>query len=199
MIQQNSVSSVPLFTEETTPFLVGPDELTLPQTENQVVLQVHGVPVLVNPESMIMQDPLGKNSLDESMVVGSDELSIAQKPDDSVVLQVHGKAVHVNTELLQLSNPVVNPPFNNWSIYQPSVPHDKGDEGKQDLGLRNIIIDGVNGYDFTQLDAQNPIVNPPFNNWSIYQPSVPHDTGDLGKQDLGLRDIIIDGVNGYDF
>jgi hypothetical protein len=49
-----------------------------------------------------------------------------------------------------------------------------------------------------QLDAQNPVWNPPFNNWSVNQPSGPHATGDAGHQDLELRDIIIDGVNGYD-
>jgi len=98
---------------------------------------------------------------------------------------------------IQLSNPVNNPPYNNWSVNQPSVPHDFGDEGKQDLGVRNIIIDGVNGYDFVQLG--NPVNNPPYNNWSVNQPSVPHDFGDEGKQDLGVRNIIIDGVNGYDF
>ena len=50
----------------------------------------------------------------------------------------------------QISNPVVNPPFNNWSANQPTVSHDSGDAGMADLGLRNLIIDGVNGYDFAQ-------------------------------------------------
>merc|ERR1711957_272122 len=47
-------------------------------------------------------------------------------------------------------NPVWNPPFNNWSVNQPSVLHDSGDKGDQDLELRDIIIDGVNGYDLVQ-------------------------------------------------
>merc|ERR1719491_2449744 len=71
-------------------------------------------------------------------------------------------------------NPVWNPPFNNWSVNQPSVLHDSGDKGDQDLELRDIIIDGVNGYDLVQTHAMNPVVNPPFNNWSVNQPSVPH-------------------------
>ena len=49
--------------------------------------------------------------------------------------------------LVQTENPVVNPPFNNWSINQPSVTHAKGLNGDEDVGLRNIIIDGVNGFD----------------------------------------------------
>jgi hypothetical protein len=46
-------------------------------------------------------------------------------------------------------NPVENPPFNNWSVNQPSPPHQHGMKGNEDLGLRDIIIDGVN-YDLVQ-------------------------------------------------
>lgn len=59
-----------------------------------------------------------------------------------------------------------------------------------------MIIDGVNGYNLVQL--KNPVENPPFNNWSVNQPSVAHNSGASGHEDLGLRDMIIDGVNGYD-
>jgi len=69
--------------------------------------------------------------------------------------------------------------------------------GNEDLGQREIIIDGVN-YDFVQLGAQNPVWNPPMNNWSVNQPSPPHEHGMRGNEDLGQREIIIDGVN-YDF
>jgi len=68
--------------------------------------------------------------------------------------------------------------------------------GDEDVGLRNLIIDGVNGYDLVQL--KNPVVNPPFNNWSINQPSVTHARGMNGDEDVGLRNLIIDGVNGFD-
>ena len=86
---------------------------------------------------------------------------------------------------------MVNPPFNNWSVNQPSPPHDHGLRGNEDLGQREIIIDGVN-YDFVQVGSQNPVINPPFNNWSVNQPSPPHDTGLPGKADLG-QNIIVDG------
>ena len=49
----------------------------------------------------------------------------------------------------QVNNPVDNPPFNNWSVNQPSPPHDHGWYGKEDLGLRNLIIEGVDGFDLT--------------------------------------------------
>ena len=121
--------------------------------------------------------------------------------DDQVVLQVNGKPVIVkpdNSELIQTSNPVENPPFNNWSVNQPSPPHARGAVGNEDLGWRNIVIDGVNGYDFVQTESQNPVENPPFNNWSVNQPSPPHARGAVGNEDLGWRNLVIDGVNGYD-
>ena len=68
-------------------------------------------------------------------------------------------------------------------------------EGNEDLGQKDIIIDGVN-YDYVQL--KNPVTNPPFNNWSVNQPRVPHANGMEGTEDLGQKDIIIDGVN-YDY
>ena len=75
-----------------------------------------------------------------------------------------------NGHKLEQKNPVVNPPFNNWSVNQPSPPHDHGMTGNEDLGQREIIIDGVN-YGFVQQKAdirmKNPVVNPPFNNWSV--------------------------------
>jgi len=60
------------------------------------------------------------------------------------------------------------------------------------LELRDIIIDGVNGYDLLQTGQQNtnPVVNPPFNNWSVHQPSVPHDHGLAGKEELGEHMIV---------
>jgi len=71
---------------------------------------------------------------------------------------------------MNMGNPVWNPPFNNWSVNQPSVPHEHGDDGYQDLELRDLIIDGVNGYDLVQTGEKNtnPVVNPPFNNWSVH-------------------------------
>lgn len=102
------------------------------------------------------------------------------------------KPAPITVKLAQVSNPVTNPPFNNWSVNQPSPDHDSGDAGNQDLSLRNLIIEGVNGYDLVQTGASNPVVNPPFNNWSVNQPSVPHDSGLAGNADLG-QNIIVDG------
>ena len=63
----------------------------------------------------------------------------------------HFKVGPDELNLIKLQNPVVNPPFNNWSINQPSVSHAKGMTGDEDVGLRNLIIDGVNGFDLVEL------------------------------------------------
>jgi hypothetical protein len=55
-----------------------------------------------------------------------------------------------------------------------------------------LIIEGVNGYDLVQTQAENPVVNPPFNNWSVNQPTVPHQSGLPGDFDMGQH-IIVDG------
>jgi len=113
--------------------LVGPDEVALPKKKaaqmgsNQVLGQQDktGVPVHVNPT--LMKDTMGEADLGMNMRVGPDEVHVDKK------------AKKVN--LAQIGNPVVNPPFNNWSVNQPSVPHEHGLSAYQDLG-QNIIIDG---------------------------------------------------------
>merc|ERR1719473_787477 len=59
-------------------------------------------------------------------------------------------------KLAQTSNPVVNPPFNNWSVNQPFPPHQIGVPGKADLG-QEIIVDGHHvHYLQTASDVQAP-------------------------------------------
>jgi hypothetical protein len=135
------------------------------------------VPVIVNPESMLLKNEVARSELHRAMGL---------KPNQ------YFKVGPDQLNLVELDNPVVNPPFNNWSINQPSVSHAKGMNGDEDVGLRNIIIDGVNGYDLVQMNKANPVINPPFNNWSVNQPAKKHDTGMKGDEDLGL-DLIIDG------
>jgi len=62
-----------------------------------------------------------------------------------------------------------------------------------DLGIRDMIVDGIN-FDLVQTQAkvQNPVENPPFNNWSVNQPSPPHREGWAGKEDWG-QNMIVDG------
>merc|ERR1719453_1546883 len=143
--------------------------------------QMRGDPVYVNPESMLRDNTMASARLGlQEVVIGPDELNLHQKHADNMNVQ------------LRAENPVANPPFNNWSVNQPSVPHDHGDAGHQDLELRDLIIDGVNGYDLVQTKAENPVVNPPFNNWSVNQPTVPHQSGLPGDFDMGQH-IIVDG------
>ena len=96
-------------------------------------------------------------------------------------------------------NPVWNPPYNNWSVNQPSGPHQTGLSAYQDLG-QNMIVDGHRVHfaqvsepnSFAQTNSKNPVWNPPFNNWSVNQPSPPHATGLNAYEDLG-QNIIVDG------
>jgi len=93
--------------------------------------QTAGIPVLVNPESMLRPNTEAASDLTLPMIVGPDDVTA-----------------------VQLNNPVNNPPFNNWSVNQPSPVHDSGDKGDQNLDLRDIVIDGVNGYDLVQTHAK---------------------------------------------
>lgn len=148
--------------------------------KNVKLAQTEGSPILVQP--VLLQNTMKNFNFGENIVVGVDDASYAQTHDKMNLLA-------------QTSNPVVNPPFNNWSVNQPSPPHQYGMTGTEDLGQRNIIIDGVN-YDYVQTKAdvkmQNPVVNPPFNNWSVNEPSPPHQHGLNGAADLG-QNIIVDG------
>jgi len=116
--------------------LIGPDEVALPKkkalaaAKNQVLGQKDqkGVPVHVNPT--LMSNSMGDADLGMSMRVGPDEVHVEKKG-----------AKKENVKLAQVENPVVNPPFNNWSVNQPSPPHQVGLSAYQDLG-QNIIVDG---------------------------------------------------------
>ena len=94
-----------------------------------------GVPVLVEPT--IMVNEMGTVPLGLKMKVGNDYVSVIKKSGSQVLDDKSGAdAAYIQTE-----NPVVNPPFNNWSINQPSVKHARGLDGDADLG-QNMIIDG---------------------------------------------------------
>ena len=86
------------------------------QPDDDVVLQVHGVPVIVRGDDTVMRDDMGDYRFLGRMRVGLDDVNYMQ-------------------------NPVHNPPMNNWSVHQPSPPHDHGMRGDEDLG-QDIIVAG---------------------------------------------------------
>merc|ERR1719230_769455 len=106
---------------------------------------------------------------------------------------VTDKPSPITMKLAQTSNPVENPPFNNWSVNQPSPAHTRGLDANEQLGIKDMIVDGIN-FDLVQTDAKvkNPVDNPPWNNWSVNQPSPPHAEGYAGNEDYG-QNIIVDG------
>ena len=98
------------------------------KADSSVQKLAQGEPVLVKP--VLLKDEMAEADMGMKMVVGPDDIKVAQRKAES------GK-----TTLAQLENPVVNPPFNNWSVNQPSPPHQRGYAGTADYG-QNIIIDG---------------------------------------------------------
>ena len=112
--------------------LVGPDEIQLKKMkeakQNLGQKENNGVPVHVNPT--LMKNTMEDADLGLKMRVGPDEVQVPKKD-----------AKKEGTKLAQTSNPVWNPPYNNWSVNQPSPPHQVGLSAYQDLG-QNIIVDG---------------------------------------------------------
>ena len=102
----------------------------------KALAQKQGVPVLVNPTTRTNE--VGTVPLGIKMRVGHDDVTVEKKTP--AVQSVAQKGSEVKS-LAQTQNPVVNPPFNNWSVYQPAVKHDKGLDAGADLG-QNIIVDG---------------------------------------------------------
>lgn len=74
--------------------------------------------------------------------------------------------------------------------------------GTVDLRLRDVIMEGVNGYDFVQLEDD---LNRPEDQTVLQVNGVPVLVNpkllknEMGTTDLRLRDQIIDGVNGFDY
>lgn len=81
---------------------VGPDEISAVQMpEDSVVLQVNGVPVEVNPESILLPNEMASSRIFAAgtLTLGVDEITAAQRekaPEDKVVLQVNGEPFEVN-------------------------------------------------------------------------------------------------------
>jgi len=100
-----------------------------------------GVPVLVNP--VIMSNTEAEADLKLKLLVGPDEVNVAKKNAKKAAVFAELDDSSDDEEFVQLDawNPVNNPPYNNWSVNQPSVPHNHGLAGDADLG-QNIIVDG---------------------------------------------------------
>ena len=84
-------------------------QLSAPQDD--VVLQVNGVPVYVNSESMMLENSMAKVNLGIKINIGPDDVAFSQKskpstaPSDAVTLQVNGVPVLVNPETMLALTP----------------------------------------------------------------------------------------------
>ena len=88
-----------------------PAKAKLLQLEDNIMLQVNGVPVYVNPESMIISNTQASTPLGLNIVMGPDDVSFkkthkkqAMSLEDNVVLQVNGVPVLVNPETMIVGN-----------------------------------------------------------------------------------------------
>ena len=99
MLMSNTMAAARIFANGTVD--IGPDEITAAQMpediDESVTLQVNGVPVLVNPESMLMS-----NTMAGSRIFANGTLDIG--PDEITAVYVHGVPVLVNPESMLLKN-----------------------------------------------------------------------------------------------
>jgi hypothetical protein len=130
-----------LITDKPSPITVALGQKAPANAKNiQMEKAAKGVPVLVNP--VLKSNTEAETDLKLKLLVGPDEVSVAKKnaaKKPAAFAEIESS--DDEEELVQLNNPVENPPFNNWSVNQPSVPHAHGLAGKADLG-QNIIVDG---------------------------------------------------------
>merc|ERR1712166_1723108 len=115
--------------------------------QNLLQMEKRGVPIIVNP--VIMKNTEGDVDLGLKMLVGPDEVSVAKKnaakaKKFATFAEIKSSDEEEESMLLQLNaqNPVNNPPWNNWSVNQPTVPHNHGLSAKADMG-QNIIVEGT--------------------------------------------------------
>jgi hypothetical protein len=87
-----------------------PAKAALIEFDDDVVLQLNGVPVSVNPESMIVQNTEAATSLGLDIRMGPDDVVFKKRApkvaalEDNIVLQVWGVPVLVNPESLIVAN-----------------------------------------------------------------------------------------------
>ena len=129
-----------LITDKPSPITVALGQKAPANAKNiQMEKAAKGVPVLVNP--VLKTNTEAETDLKLKLLVGPDEVNVAKKNAKKPAAFAEIESSDDEEELVQLNNPVENPPFNNWSVNQPSVPHAHGLAGKADLG-QNIIVDG---------------------------------------------------------
>ena len=113
MLKSNEMAASRIFSSGT--IVIGADEVTASQTkednmsEESVVLQVNGVPVEVNPESMLMPTVTQSGTASMrifptgSITIGTDEITAVQKsaPADKATVQLSEPFVTgMDTDLL---------------------------------------------------------------------------------------------------
>jgi hypothetical protein len=195
---------------------IGPDEVSVARNHRQPYTKfVQGVPVHVNPVIMRATGAEGDH-LGLDMKIGPDEVSVIRKHHPKTLfaeVNDEGVPVYVNptlmpptgaeTEALPVNMTVGGSNYNHFFAQSEGVPvhvnpvimRETGAESDH-LGLDMRIgpdeVSVIKKHPSSYAQVRNPVVNPPFNNWSVNQPTVPHDHGLAGDADLGQH-IIVDG------
>jgi len=119
---------------------------------------------------------MGDAKLDMDIKVGPDELSLQKKKAEAqstmALNQKQGVPVHVDPVLMR------------------DTMGDANLGMQMRVGMDEVSVAKKQPTKLAQLE--NPVYNPPFNNWSTNQPSPPHAYGLAGHEDLG-QNIIVDG------
>lgn len=77
---------------------IGPDNVTVAQLADTVTLQVEGIPVLVNPESELMENEGAALRLNPCETVNGESKECEVGPDNLTLTQTQGVPVFVNPE-----------------------------------------------------------------------------------------------------
>jgi len=150
--------------------------------DDTVVLQVKGVPVLVNPT--LMKDEVGAETFGNTILIGPNNVTYAQSSED-LVLNVRGKNVHVGQEeLVQHSD---DPSETNIKptikVGEDTLTH--GISGIEDLNEN--IINGKDKIHFASAahsdDPREKDIEKNYPTVSIQKETITH--GITGTEDLG--------------
>ena len=125
---------------------IGPDDVSIAQLDDDVTLQINGVPVLVHPESELLTNEVAAVRLNPCVdvngnsvpcQVGPDEINIAQI-DESNFMQKKGVPVLVNPESELLKNDMASARLNPCETPE-------GLYKKCEIGADEVVVLQVNG------------------------------------------------------
>ena len=174
--------------------LIGPTTVNYVKSNEDMYLTVHGKPVRIGQEMLVQHsDDPSETTLKTTLVVGKDTIThgLTGTEDLGENIKNGGDKLHFIQHSDDPREKDIEKNYKTVSIEKETITH--GLTGTEDLG--ETIRNGGDKLKYAQqmIQKKNPVENPPMNNWSVHQPSVPHDVGMDGKEDLGM-DIVVNGT-----